>query len=233
MKTFLLSSFGLLMLTACIQRPVEPTVVYAQPQAPAEQPAPEVRKNPYALDKIPAYDDSKFVYEEKEKQLFRMESDLLNAQQELYDRERQLANREAEFLSKSKALYQKEKMLDERAESLSQAVPERPFMPERFEHKRPMVVSKPSLRPIAEKNVAHYRYQSQPAGEMTEYKTSSSIVILEHPIQRDLVRCAITDDTCLRSYERLGYIRSNNLSDYSTPDEPFESEQGNPDLAWW
>ena len=231
MKTFLLSSFGFLMLTACLQQPAEPTIVYAQPAPTVVEEAPAVRENPYALNKVPAYDDSKFVYEEKERQLFRMESDLLNAQQELYDRERQLANREAEFLSKSKSLYQKEKMLDEREENLSAAVlekRERFFAPQ----PRPMVISAPALRPLPEKKTTPYRYQSQPAGGMTEYGTSS-VIIMEHPIQRDLVRCAVTDDTCLHSYERLGYVPSDTLSGYSTPDDGPVQDQGNPDLAWW
>ena len=238
MKTFLLSSLGFLALTACVlPQPSEPTIVYAQPAPAAVEEAPTVRENPYALKKGPAYDDSKFVYEEKEKQLFRMESDLLNAQQELYDRERQLANREAEFLSKSKSLYQKEKMLNEREESLSRAVPA-PAAPEKnYEPQprpRPMVISAPVLRPLPEKKVNPYRNQSRPADIATDYNTSSPVIILEHPIQRDLVRCAVTDDTCLHSYERLGYIRSDELSDYSTPDEPAVQEAaGNPDLAWW
>lgn len=235
MKKLLLSVSGLLMLTACIEADREPAYMYGQPQPQPQQTievveeAPVVHENPYALKKAPAYDDSRFVYDEKEKQLFRMESDLMNAQQELYDRERQLANREAEFLAKSKSLYQKEKMLEERAQSISVAAPVR-YVPE----SRPVLVSPPAYPeapvPMPPKG-AERRYHSRPAGTVT--KINSSVIIMEHPIQRDLVRCSASDDTCLRSYERLGYVRSP-VSNYSTPDDVAAvEEQGKPDLAWW
>jgi len=272
MKKLLLSVSGLLMLTACMEASREPVYVYAQPPVQPQQqvqaqpqPQPQLQEqvvqpedmievvdevtvlheNPYALKKGPAYDDSRFVYDEKEKQLFRMESDLLNAQQELYDRERQLANREAEFLAKSKSLYQKEKMLEERAQSLSTAAPAR-YVPEprleepRFveQRQRPILTSAPASYPAptvapeppCKKSKRGHR--SQPAtGTVT--KINSSVIIMEHPIQRDLVRCSVSDDTCLRSYERLGYVRSP-VSNYSTPDDVAAvEEQGKPDLAWW
>lgn len=234
MKKLLLSVSGLLMLTACIEADREPVYMYQQPQPQQEvvvEPtpvAPAVRENPYALKQAPAYDDSKYVYEEKEKQLFRMESDLLNAQQELYDRERQLANREAEFLAKSKSLYQKEKMLEERAQSISSAAPVR-YVPE----PKPILVSPsyPEPAPVPMPPKGAKRHHSRPAGTVT--KINSSVIIMEHPIQRDLVRCSASDDTCLRSYERLGYVRSP-VSNYSTPDDVAAvEEQGKPDLAWW
>ena len=50
-------------------------------------------------------------------------------------------------------------------------------------------------------------------------------IILQHPIQRDLTRCPASDDVCVQSYERLGYVRSANLSRYTTQDEVTPSGQ--------
>mgnify|MGYP004641710191 CR=1 FL=1 len=47
----------------------------------------------------------------------------------------------------------------------------------------------------------------------------SGFIIMQHPIQRDLIRCPVTDDVCLESYERLGYVRSSNLSRFTAQDE--------------
>ncbi len=49
--------------------------------------------------------------------------------------------------------------------------------------------------------------------------TQAGFIIMQHPIQRDLVRCPVTDDVCLQSYERLGYVRSANLSRFTAQDE--------------
>ena len=50
-------------------------------------------------------------------------------------------------------------------------------------------------------------------------RVQSGYIILQHPIQRDLVRCPVTDDVCLESYERLGYVRAENLSRFTAQDE--------------
>ena len=50
-------------------------------------------------------------------------------------------------------------------------------------------------------------------------QVQSGYIILQHPIQRDLVRCPVTDDVCLESYERLGYVRAENLSRFTAQDE--------------
>ena len=50
-------------------------------------------------------------------------------------------------------------------------------------------------------------------------RPQSGYIILQHPIQRDLVRGPVKDDVCLESYERLGYVRAENLSRFTAQDE--------------
>ena len=64
-----------------------------------------------------------------------------------------------------------------------------------------------------------------------EVVDTSAFIIMQHPIQRDLVRCSVSDDVCLRAYERLGYERADNISELAknleNPDCPEESQAKN------
>ena len=57
--------------------------------------------------------------------------------------------------------------------------------------------------------------------------------IMQHPVQRDLVRCPVSDDVCLQSYERLGYVRSANLSQYATQDDANAYGQWSNSVPRW
>lgn len=73
-------------------------------------------------------------------------------------------------------------------------------------------------KPCNKAKEAQNRYDSMVKPVYMQEEESSTFIILQHPIQRDLVRCPASDDVCLESYERLGYIRSNNLSRFTEQD---------------
>jgi len=86
-------------------------------------------------------------------------------------------------------------------------------------------VNVPSL-PVApapvEENFKEYEevLSFNASSEPASYEpVDAGFIILQHPIQRDLVRCPAADDVCLQSYERLGYVRANNLSRFTAQDE--------------
>lgn len=48
---------------------------------------------------------------------------------------------------------------------------------------------------------------------MTE--TQSSVIILQHPVNRDLVKCSLGDANCLMSYEAQGYVQLRNTPHFA------------------
>ena len=194
-------------------------------QAPVEVSAP-VSANPYAL-KAPAY-------EQKEEELFQKERFLLESQQELYEREKKLAEREAAFINRSKALDYKEQSINQGRYYAPVSAPV---------YYAPMPAPAPVPVPVAPRPVTvqstyveetiKYNSASQPAGYEA---VDAGYIIMQHPVQRDLVRCPVTDDVCLQSYERLGYVRSNNLSGYAVQEEvkvaPAKAQPSNTAGQW-
>lgn len=73
-------------------------------------------------------------------------------------------------------------------------------------------------KPCNKAKEAQNRYDSMVKPVYMQEEENSTFIILQHPIQRDLVRCPASDDVCLESYERLGYVRSNNLSRFTEQD---------------
>jgi len=225
-----------------VQQPVYAEPVAAPQPAYAEPaPQPEVAANPYALEP-PAYEKTiNLALTQKEEELFQKEKYLMDAQQELYEREKKLADREAAFIGRSKALDYKEKNIEKGRYyapigPLDRA-PARPAV-------APLPPAPPALAPARVRRVEppvqyeNYQQQSYAAPAQTEYEEEESYVdlngfsdpvanddaqsgyiILQHPIQRDLVRCPVTDDVCLESYERMGYVRAANLSRFTAQDE--------------
>ena len=211
------------------------SVAYAEPyaesydsvSAAATVSAP-VTTNPYAMQ-APAYEtQGNFALKQKEDELFQKERFLLESQQELYEREKKLAEREAAFINRSKALDYKE-------QSINQG-----------RYYAPISVPLPSYRapvPVAPRPVT---VQSTYVEETIKYNSASQpavydavdvgYIIMQHPVQRDLVRCPVTDDVCLQSYERLGYVRSNNLSGYAAQEEvnvaPVKTQPSNTAGQW-
>ncbi len=216
MKHFLvLTCLALGACTPYYQRPME---AYTPPPVPS-----------YALQP-PAYEQSAWSIQQKEQEIFAKEKALLSAQDDLYRREKMLADREADFITKSKALSYKEEMINRsgsQPNSSYSAIPQPPLgtiptyqttliteeigtysteVPPSTSQKQPSYV--PQKVPSA--------YSSQPQGVM---QSNDGFIIMQHPIQRDLVRCPVTDDVCLSSYERLGYIQSKNLSRFTAEDD--------------
>lgn len=192
-------------------------------QAPQmQQQAPQMQANPYAL-KPPAYEDSSIAMQRKEQEIFQKEKALLNAQQELYEREKTLANREADFYNRSKALSYKEQLMQEKAYQGRSS-----YMDEPMGYATNAYRPKPAAPQPVPMGQANPSYYSEPAEYTTEV---NAMIIMQHPIQRDLVRCPATDDVCLLTYERLGYVRSNNLSRF-TAEEEVISENAYPAGKW-
>ncbi len=245
MKRFLLVSC--LTLCGCVMQPAaqqtpygaQPVYDYNNPQMTynAAYPAPQYAapvvvdttvQNPYAFEP-PAYEDNTIALQRKEKEVFEKEKALLSAQQELYDREKTLANREADFYNRSKALSYKEQTLKDQVMGARPSYMDEPrayatniyLPPAPTPYAAPVAGSVPMGQP----NPASY---STPADYTVQ---TASFVIMQHPIQRDLVRCPVTDDVCLTSYERLGYVRSNNLSRFTAEEETI-SEAAYPAGKW-
>ena len=221
-----------------IQQPV-----YAEP-APVAQPVysePVVAQqaNPYALEP-PAYEQSfNLALTQKEEELFQKEKNLMDAQQELYEREKKLADREAAFIDRSKALDYKEKsILSGRsyaptsvngygrapapapiAQPAPAPVPAKVYRvepPAPYASRQPQPYFQGASDCGEEENVLDLNNYSEPA----DYQPiQGGYIILQHPIQRDLVRCPVTDDVCMEAYERLGYVRAENLSRFTAQDE--------------
>lgn len=198
---------------------------YAQAQY-AAQPAQQVA-NPYAMEP-PAYENGNFVISQKEQELFQKERDLLRAQQELYEREKKLASREAEFINRSKALDYKEQTIQSGRSYAPMYQPRPAYQPAPvYQPTMPVYQPAPAYQPtrggdVMIEDTVVYSSVSQPAGFEP---TQPGYIIMQHPIQRDLVRCPASDDVCMQSYERLGYVRSANLSRYTTQDETNTSGQ--------
>ena len=198
-----------LAVCACMQGGTSDAVAQTQPGYGYEgayaqsQYVPQQNANPYAMEP-PAYEDSNFVMNQKEQELLQKERDLLRAQQELYDREKKLASREAEFITRSKALDYKEQNIQTGRAYAPTYQPRPAYAPA-----REFVPSAPMSGDVMIEDTLVYSSVSQPTG--FEH-AAPTFVIMQHPIQRDLVRCPAADDVCLQSYERLGYVRSANLS---------------------
>ena len=204
-----------LAVCACVQSgatEAQAQDAYYGNNAYAEQ---QYAANPYAM-KPAAYEDENFAWNQKEQELFQKEKDLLHAQQELYEREKKLASREAEFINRSKALDYKEQSISA-GRSYAPTYQPRPAY-------APVREFVPAVRgnDVMIEDTVVYTSVSQP----TEMEPAQpGFVIMQHPIQRDLVRCPATDDVCVQSYERLGYVRSANLSRFTTQDEANASGQ--------
>ena len=214
-----------LVLCACVNSREPANNAYYQETAYALAPvevASAVSANPYALEP-PAYEQNENqALKQKEDELFQKEKFLLESQQELYEREKKLASREAEFINRSKALDYKEQSIVN-GHSYAPMVPPVPVY-HSASVQQPViapVVQPVAARPLPPEPVAVeesivFNAVSEPAS----YEVADAgFIIMQHPIQRDLVRCPVSDDVCLQSYERLGYVRSNNLSRFTVQDE--------------
>ena len=206
-----------LVVCACMQSGTSEAVYQTQQVYEYENPyaqqqyAPAQEANPYAMQP-PAYEDTNFVINQKEQELLQKEKDLLHAQQELYDREKKLASREAEFINRSKALDYKEQSIQSGRAYAPTYQPRPAYAPA-----REFIPSEPTQgRDVMIEDTLVYSSVSQPI----DFEAGQpNFIIMQHPIQRDLVRCPATDDVCLQAYERLGYVRSANLSRFTTQDE--------------
>lgn len=210
-----------LALCACVNNQEPANDMYYQEASYQAQPAPMAYEtnqttptaNPYALE-APAYEQNENqALKRKEEELFQKERFLLESQQELYEREKKLANREAEFINRSKALDYKEQNIAQ-GRSYAPVMAPQPvpvYPPVQPVAARPM----PAPAIVAEETIT-FNAVSEPA---SYEPADTGFIIMQHPIQRDLVRCPVTDDVCLQSYERLGYVRSNNLSRFTAQDE--------------
>ena len=63
-------------------------------------------------------------------------------------------------------------------------------------------------------------YPSQPTLLEAPVQASDQIVILQHPVQRDLVKCSFADLRCISGYELQGYVQLSR-----TPSVPVSVEQ--------
>ena len=211
---------------------------YAEPYVSVPAPvSTSAVANPYAMQ-APAYEtQGNFALKQKEEELFQKERFLLESQQELYEREKKLAEREAAFINRSKALDYKEHSINQGRYYAPVNVP----APVYYAPVPPMPV--PAGAPVASRPVT---VQSTYVEETIKYNSASQpaiydavdagYIIMQHPVQRDLVRCPVTDDVCLQSYERLGYVRSNNLSGYAAQEEvkvaPAKTQPSNTAGQW-
>ena len=214
---------------------------YVASTAPVSNAAYATTSNPYALE-APAYEKQENIaLKQKEEELFQKERFLLESQQELYEREKKLADREAAFINRSKALDYKERNIMEGRYYAPVSVPApTPVyympapVPAPMPAPAPTVVAQPvSVQSTYVEETVQFNAASQPAAYEP---VDTGCIIMQHPIQRDLVRCPVTDDVCLQSYERLGYVRSNNLSGYATQDEasaaPKKAQPSNTAGQW-
>ena len=227
-----------LALCACMNNRQPAEEVYYQHHVALTPVATEtaVIANPYALEP-PAYEQNENqALKQKEDELFQKEKFLLESQQELYEREKKLASREAEFINRSKALDYKEQNIVQGRSYAPIATPApQPIpapVPVFYVAPAPQPVLPPPPVPVTvTEEVVTYAAVSEPA---TYEVADAGYIIMQHPIQRDLIRCPVMDDVCLQSYERLGYVRSNNLSQFATQDEAntVEARPSNTTGQW-
>lgn len=187
--------------------------------------------NPYALEP-PAYEqEENQALKQKEEELFQKEKFLLESQQELYEREKKLANREAEFINRSKALDYKEQNIVHGRSYAPISVPAPQPIPVYYAAPvvQPVAVPPPPVQTAVVEETIAFASVSEPA---SYEPTDAGYIIMQHPIQRDLVRCPVTDDVCLQSYERLGYVRSNNLSRFAAQDDEKTAKPANTVGQW-
>ena len=177
----------------------------------------------------PAYSQENWSIQQKEQEIFAKEKALLSAQDDLYKREKILADKEAEFVTKSKALSYREEMM-------SRPVPPKPRHAAPGPRPRKEIITTYHPTVVMDEPTA---YSTNVAAPQPEYQATvttevrplyasqpeefevqeASFIIMQHPVQRDLVRCPVTDDVCLSSYERLGYVRAKNLSRFTAEDD--------------
>ncbi len=233
MKRFLVLTC--LTLGACTAYNQNPAPAYTDYPA---QPVPSYGMQP------PAYEQSNWSIQQKEQEIFAKEKALLSAQDDLYRREKMLADKEAEFVTKSKALSYKEEMLNRPAYQMSQSRPPivqsqgrreivttyQPtvIMDEPTAYATNTVTPQPQYQPVVTNTEVRPAYASEPQ-DFTP--STNGFIIMQHPVQRDLVRCPVTDDVCLASYERLGYVRAQNLSRFTAQDE-IAAETDYPAGKW-
>jgi len=103
-----------------------------------------------------------------------------------------------------------------------QSVPQQVMMPQQS---IPQSVPVSSV-PESPKTTADYLlpkedyYPTQPAVIEASVQPSDRIIILQHSVQRDLVKCTASDLRCISGYEMQGYVQ---LS--QTPSVPVSVEQ--------
>lgn len=227
-----------LALCACMNNS-QPAEDFSQKQVYVPAPVvteTEIVANPYALEP-PAYEQSENqALKQKEEELFKKEKFLLESQQELYEREKKLASREAEFINRSKALDYKEQSIVQGRSYAPMTAPAMQPAPVPVYYVAPVaqpVAVPPPPVPVPVQTVIEEETVSFSVSEPASYEpTDAGYIIMQHPIQRDLVRCPITDDVCLQSYERLGYVRSNNLSRFAAQDEANIAKPANTAGQW-
>ncbi len=222
-------------------------------QAPT--PAPAMVSVPSYAMQPPAYKNDTTALQQKELEIFEKEKALITAQNELYKREKMLANKEVEFVNKSKALSYKEISIQEQEKNLQQQISS--SQPKIQTQTREVIVYReptpiqrtnyiptyaPQEQTVSAQNTPMENVEPlseqliqdpwvQASSEPEEYTPETANIILQHPIQRDLIRCPAVDDVCIQAYERLGYVRSKNLSRFTAEDETI-SENNYPAGKW-
>ncbi len=175
---------------------------------------------------------------EREKKLATREADFINRSKALDYKEQSIQEGRLYAPVSSGAAPQQPAMMQPAAQPymapVYQPQPQPQPQPQRpYYGTEPQAVNSPSALPVGQYNpysapVAQedeifmedttvYNSVSEPVGAFEAAQTG--FIIMQHPIQRDLVRCPASDDVCLQSYERLGYVRSANLSRFTAQDE--------------
>lgn len=88
----------------------------------------------------------------------------------------------------------------------------------------------PSVEPVSQSVLTLEPTQSE----------APSIIVLQHPAARDLVRCLISDSQCISAYERLGYVQLRHSPQFagekealSVSDYPARKYHDNNNIPRW
>lgn len=88
-----------------------------------------------------------------------------------------------------------------------------------------MMPSTPAQQPMAQQPTIQQPQEGMALSENT------TIIILQHPTNRDLVKCSFNNTTCLSSYEAQGYVQLRNAPHFAGyNDVPAESDY--PSRRW-
>lgn len=221
-KWFILSCF---VVCAC-------TPYYVPSYAPAYAPQPTLPAPAFAYPlQPPVYESHLPALEAKTTEVLAKEKALLTAQNELYKREKMLANREADFINRARALdYQEQKVAAAPSPvAANSALNEDMRVRQKVVVVQDPVVVKKYTQP--ELTYVQQAPQNLPAPAAATVLYDNQEVVLQHPIQRDLVRCEASDVACLQIYERFGYEQSPDLSQLSQTDELVVTESS-PYPVW-